>query len=237
MQKPLAQSPTALQTAPCGCPTQKPALQMPVRQSPGSAQRLPFPHGGQGPPQSTSVSPRSCNPSRQCEAHTPPTHTCPDVQRARGSGPLTTLPQSPSTAAPAAREQARQGVPVQAALQQTPSVQWPEAHCPSWLQPLPSVASATQRPASWSQVGVAPPQALLLWAEHCPQEPSGRQAGLPATPAQSPSPPQAAQLPEAVLQTGVLPVQAEVSAAVHCTQTPSARQIGVADGQSALERH
>jgi hypothetical protein len=128
---------------------------------------------------------------------------------------LTTVPHSPSTAAPAAREQARQGVPLQEESQQTPSAQCPEAHCPAVLQPLPSVVSATHFPARWSHVGVAPTQALLLCAEHWPQEPSGWQADLPGTAAQSPSPLQPTQIPEPLSQTGVLPAQADASVAEH----------------------
>src|SRR5690349_7920165 len=88
VQKPLAQSLARLQTAPCGRPTQKPLWQMPLVQSAPAVQRLPVAHGAQVPPQSTSVSPKSCSPSRQCDAQPPPTQTRPAGQSTRTSGPF-----------------------------------------------------------------------------------------------------------------------------------------------------
>jgi hypothetical protein len=120
-----------------------------------------------------------------------------------------------------------------------PSLHW--AHLPSgWQAGAPDGQSASERHAvhvsvAPSQTGFTPVQRASLRAEHSPQAPVGRHAGV-ASSGQSPSLAQPRHAPLCASQVGVKPTQARWFSAEHCTQNP-ALQTGVASGQSASLAH
>jgi hypothetical protein len=125
------------------CAQQVLLLQLPDWQSADVPQARPLAQAGQGPPQSTSLSPRLRRPSVQCDAQAPETQTWPAGQRPRGSAPAASGEQEPTCSTSLQLWHAD----AQSALQQTPSRQKPEAH---WMSSEQGEArdNAAQRPSS-----------------------------------------------------------------------------------------